>query len=241
MKKLLVWGSLALAVAGQAVADEIFKENVHPVTPLAISLASPLQLPGPDWRVWGLRFDGFYGRSKELYGLDAGIVARTDGDFWGIGVSGFNSVNDNMSGIHAGVVANVVHGDVAGVQLGGVLNRDLGAVAGVQGALINYDGVLYGVQFGLLDWNNGISYGWQTAVANVNVNEFTGASFGLVNMTNRMGGFQLGLVNLVDEEGSGLQVGLFNGAVKFEGVQIGLLNVIQTSELPIMALVNANF
>ncbi len=230
----------ALLAAGVACAEDIFEAESHPVTPIKLGIASPLQLPGSTWRVWGLRFGGFYGSSADVYGIDLGCAERTGGNFAGIGLAGFNRVYGETRGIQFGLIANVNRLDTKGVQLGTV-NWDQGALAGAQLGLLNFDGVFYGAQLGLLNWDGGVSYGAQGAFVNISVNEFTGASFGFVNKADRMTGFQMGIVNLIDKVGRGVQFGLFNGAAQFEGVQVGLLNVIQNSALPIMAIMNANF
>lgn len=226
--------------AGALFAEDIFNAEDHSVTPLSIGIASPIQLPGSEWRVWGLRFGGFYGSSHEVIGIDAGVCGNTTIGMTGIQLTGFNRVQGDVRGIQFGLVANSDRLDVRGVQAGTV-NWDQGSLGGVQLGILNIDAAFYGVQLGFLNWDGGLSYGAQGGFVNVNVNEFTGASFGIVNKSDRMTGFQMGLVNLIDKVGSGLQLGLFNGAAKFEGVQIGLLNVIQNSTLPIMPFLNANF
>lgn len=227
-------------MAGALFAEDIFNAEEHSVTPLSIGIASPLQLPDSEWRVWGLRFGGFYGSSHEVIGIDFGACGRTTIGTTGIQLTGFNRVCGDVRGIQFGLVANSDRLDVRGVQLGGV-NWDQGSLGGVQLGIVNLDAVFYGVQLGFLNWDGGLSYGAQAGFVNVDVNEYTGAAFGFVNKADRMSGFQMGLVNLIDKVGTGVQFGLFNGAAKFDGVQIGLLNVIQNSPLPIMPFLNANF
>lgn len=246
MKKLIVLGALACAFALESAAKEIYTaEEEHYVTPIEIDLVSPLQLPQwkpySPWNVWGVRLDLLHGRSFCVWGVDVGISGYTYTDVYGVEATGFNLVRGDVAGIQFGVVANSVNGDVDGIQFGTVVNWNRGEFTGAQGALLNFDGSFIGAQFGLLNWDMGICYGIQAGVANVSINEYTGASFGFVNISPRMHGLQVGVVNEIEEVGEGLQLGLINGAKEFTGVQVGLFNVIQNSEFPIMTIVNAHF
>lgn len=240
MKKLMYAVSTALILSSSAFAQEAMAPESHWYTPLEIGIASPIQLPPASWIVGGVRLDLFYGDSYELYGIDLGLVGRTRKDFWGIALNGVNWNDGNAYGVQLGALANSSLSSVYGVQLASVVNYVYNEMRGVQLAFVNQNGPFYGLQFGALNWNRGISYGGQIGLVNSDVNEFNGASIGLINYAVRSSGAQIGVVN-VSFAGEGLQLGVFNAAESFEGVQIGVLNIIQKGAMPIMCIVNANF
>jgi len=233
---------LSLAIAGAASARDLYSPEEHPVTPLELGIATPVQLPPANWDVYGLRWNLIYGESHNVYGLDLGLVGCNQLKMVGLQLmAAVDWVEGDMAAVQFGGIANAVFGNASGVQLGGIVNYTRGEFAGVQFAPINYDGTFYGFQAGLFNYVKGISWGLQLGFANSAVNEFHGWSVGAVNFAARMHGLQLGLINLADESGRGVQIGIFNGAANYNGIQIGLLNVIDNGELPIMPVLNARF
>lgn len=246
MNRKMIFGAAACLFAATAVAERLYTaDDTHRLTPIEIDLASPLQLPQwspfSPWRVYGLRLDLVYGRSFQVYGIDIGASGYINTDMYGIEATGFNLIGGNAGGIQVGCVANSVRGTMGGVQASCALNWNHGEFGGVQASCVNINGVFYGVQAAVLNWNSGICYGTQAGFANVNVNEYYGTGVGVINIASHMHGCQIGVVNEIEQVGDGLQIGVINGAKDFKGVQIGLFNVIQNSELPIMTIVNAHF
>ncbi|MGN0854370.1 MAG: LA_2272 family surface repeat-containing protein [Kiritimatiellia bacterium] len=244
-KSSLVLASVLLI--GSASAKEVvygrdlYSPETHPVTPVVISLADPVQLPRSNYNVTGFRWDIFYGNNFTVTGFDFGLVGHVDGSFTGLALTAASWVEGDATGAELGLLDNVVRGNAVGFQGAGLVNYNHGSLAGFQFALVNIDGTFNGVQFGGLNWDKGVCYGLQLGFANVAVSEFHGWSVGPMNYAERMAGLQFGLVNVVGEMGRGLQIGLFNGAPKYSGIQIGLLNVIGNAAVPVLPVVNGNF
>ena len=66
--------ALSIAIAGTAHSRDLYGSEEHPVTPLELCLAAPIQLPPSNWSVYGLRCSLFYGESFDVYGIDLGLV-----------------------------------------------------------------------------------------------------------------------------------------------------------------------
>ena len=240
MKKLIMSVAAALMLGGAYAQQTPMEPAKHWITPLCISLASPLQLPPSSWVVDGIRLNLLYGDSYAINGIDLGLVGRTRNDLNGIAAGLFNWVDGDMRGIQLGALANVGHVNSYGLQLGGAVNYVYNDFGGVQAASVNLNGSFYGLQAGAVNWDKGISYGLQLGAVNADLNEFNGGSVGAVNWAIRYSGAQVGFVNICTT-GEGCQIGVFNAAETYEGIQIGLLNIIQKGAMPIMCLMNANF
>lgn len=236
---------LACVVACSAFAERFYysEENIdHSVTPFSFSLATPLQLPGSSWNVYGLAMNVFCAQHHSMYGLDLGLVSLNGDDVAGLQLQGaLNWCNIDMHGLQIAGLANTVLGNAAALQFSSVLNYNRGEIYGGQIALVNYNGALNGCQIGGFNYNKGVSKALQIGVGNANVNELRGCSLGVVNYSSRFRGFQLGVINEIAETGRGVQIGVFNGALNFTGLQIGLLNIIQNGSLPFMVIMNAQF
>ena len=233
---------LSLAVAGAVSARDLHTAEEHLVTPLEVSLWTPLQLTSPARNVYGLRWNIFYGENFNVYGVDVGLSGYAFNNIGGLQASAFNWVDGNMAAIQLGGLANVVNANADGIQFGGLVNYTRGEFRGLQlGSLLNCDGEFCGVQLATFNYVNGASMGVQLGVANSAVSEFHGWSCGLVNYAERMHGLQLGVINAINESGRGVQIGLCNAAAQFAGVQIGLFNIIGNGALPIMVIANAQF
>ena len=218
----------------------------HPVTPVMLSIADPLQYPTREiedvsWSVKGFRWNLFYGNCHEMKGADIGFVAHTGDKMTGFALQTVDWVETDFKGAQIGFLGNVVLNDGVGFQLAGLGNYVHGAAKGCQIAPFNVNGAFDGFQLGAFNWNKGISTAFEIGVANINVSELHGWSWGAINYTERLYGLQLGLVNVVGEVGRGVQIGVFNGAAKFQGVQIGVLNIIPTAPVPVLPIINGNF
>lgn len=159
------------------------------MTPLAVAIVPPVQFPGDDFDITGLRLSLGYGRHRDVYGVDLGVIGNiTTQDFVGIGISGLFNYTEGM------VTA-------VGLQAAGItnINNQKTNVYGAQlalGANVNYaESSVTGLQFALVNWSPHTTiYGLQT---------------GLYNKAQAVYGFQIGLVNQC-ESLHGLQIGLIN-------------------------------
>lgn len=236
---------LACVVSCSALASRFYysEENVdHSTTPLSLSIATPLQLPGSTWNVYGLALNVFYAQHHEMYGIDLGLVSFNRDNFGGIqlqGAVGWSNVD--ATGLQVSGLANSVLGNGTGLQFASAVNYNRGDFIGGQFATVNYNGAIYGFQAGAFNYNKGVCKAFQFGGANANINEYRGCSIGALNYAVRFRGFQLGLINSIGEVGRGVQIGLFNAADNYIGLQIGLLNIIERGSMPIMCLMNAQF
>ena len=59
---------------------QLAKDSTHGVgfSPVMFSVFTPIQIPGPDFDVGGLRVNLFYGRCCNFDGLDLGLVGVSD-------------------------------------------------------------------------------------------------------------------------------------------------------------------
>ena len=132
-----------------------------------------------------------------------------------------------------GAQVNLFEGSAAdayGVQLG--LANSAGRGAGVQLGVFNqYDDISFRIQTGLfnshrlsLNWN----YGKSRSPGGY------GVQLGLVNMSDEGGFIQLGFFNF-GYESTNLQVGFFNSMNKeSRGLQIGIINEVNDERMPII-------
>lgn len=236
---------LACAISCSAFANRFYysEENIdHSITPLSLSIATPIQLAGPTWNVYGLALNLFYVQHHEMYGLDLGLVSFNRDNFAGIQVQGAVSwSNIDANGLQISGLANSVLGNGNGIQLSSCVNYNRGDFVGGQLSAVNYNGAICGFQGGVFNYNKGVCKALQIGVANADINEYRGCSIGGVNYAVRFRGLQLGAINSIGEVGRGVQIGIFNAASNYTGLQIGLLNVIENGALPIMCVLNAQF
>lgn len=159
------------------------------VSPLSFNILPPVQFPPADFSVTGLRISALYGRHRDMYGLDLGLVGNvTEQSFVGLGVSGiFNYTKGQTHAI--------------GLQLAGLanVNTNKTRVYGIQAALgTNYNTAESSVA------------GLQIALANISRHtNIYGAQVGLYNRANKVYGLQVGLVNETQNL-HGIQIGLIN-------------------------------
>lgn len=160
------------------------------VSPLSLAILAPVQFPTSEFTVTGARISALWGRHRDIYGLDFGVLGNiTDQRFVGIGASG---------------LFNLTRGDttILGLQLAGGANVNIQKtnVYGLQAALgvnVNQaESAINGVQLAAL----------------ANLSEFTairGAQIALYNRARAVYGFQIGLVNVATSL-HGIQIGLLN-------------------------------
>ena len=151
-------------------------------TPFAISLLPPVQAPGADWDVVGLRLGILASRHHNVLFLSAsGLVDLATGDVNGVEVAGLCNHIGKSSGVFqvAGVV-NSVDGDFAGVQVAGVYNAVNAKAVGASVAAFNRAEAMEGLQVGVF------------------------------NRAKALSGVQVGVVNLVEDGSECIQLGLVN-------------------------------
>lgn len=159
------------------------------MSPVAIAIAPPIQFPGSDFSVTGLRMSVLWGRQRNVYGLDVGGIGNiTEGQMTGIGVSG---------------VFNLNRGETTGVLL---------QAAGL-GNFNQAKAHIYGIQLaGIINSNNAESTVGGLMLAAINLGPYTnirGIQAGLYNRAHDVVGFQIGIVNDCDTL-HGIQIGLVN-------------------------------
>lgn len=159
------------------------------VTPVSVSIFPPVQFPPEDFSITGLRASFLWGKHRDLYGLDFGVLGNiTEQSFVGIGLAG---------------VTNITHGSttILGLQLAGITNFNTNKtnVFGLQAALG-------------LNMNTAVSSvnGLQIALANISpFTDIRGLQIGAYNRANEVYGIQIGLVNFASHL-HGIQIGLLN-------------------------------
>ena len=132
-------------------------------TPVMLSFFSPLQVPGPDFDVGGLRLNILYGRCCNFDGLDLGLVGVADNHANGLLANLLvNYAQGDGLGLHVGCV-NYFRGDFKGWQVGVADWIDSGDmvqigfynggydVQGLQIGVINTANKLQGLQIGLVN------------------------------------------------------------------------------------------
>ena len=107
----------------------------QPWLPLGLSIvAPPVQLPSPPHSLFGAMVNVGYGRMRDVFLLDVGLM---------------NSVTRNMAGLEVGVVN--FSGTSYGAQVGAYNETE--TLYGVQVGVVNYTGDLNGLQIGLLNFS----------------------------------------------------------------------------------------
>ncbi len=208
-----------MAVAGMLVAGVLLAD----MTPIMVSLVTPVQAPSSDYDVTGFRLSLIYGDCQEFTGLDIGIVDHTHQDFTGIVIGGVNIADGRLYGGQLGLVNWNGHDDSKWNR------RSIGAQLGI----FNYANTFCGLQDGFV---------------NVASGSFTGLQAGFFNSTRDLGGLQCGYylllgVNVASGIMHGCQIGLVNYAERVDGgLQIGFVNIIpENGWLPVLPIVNGHF
>lgn len=239
MKNTIRLAVSAIAVAGclGAFADKVKdgleeEEGVVGWTPLAIGIATPIQLP--------------YGINRwDVYGLDLNLLY---------------SDAPEMTGLDIGGLASVVRRDMTGVQVGGLVNFNCCDVYGLRAGLgLNWCGqTAYGLDLGLCSFGDSF-YGAEvyflgsiqrnvtgfalSGLANVTDVQSYGCTIaGLANLARVSYGFQGAILFNMTEELHGAQFALVNWATECPGgFQIGLVNIILDNQLKVLPFVNGYF
>jgi len=103
--------------------------------PFQLSLFYPYQLVPSSYDIYGLRISIFYGKNRNLYGIDVGGLIR--------------EVDNNLMGYQIGFYN--ISGNVYGLQNGFLNTCD--RLYGIQVGFINRCNYLTGVQIGILNYN----------------------------------------------------------------------------------------
>lgn len=171
------------AIAGMHVEE---KSEAEMGMPFGFAMFAPGQFPPVEADVTGFRLSVFYGRNRNVFGLDVGaLVSVADGDLMGLEVSGlFNQIGSSSGALQIGGIANVCADNFLGFQIAGIANRVEGDCAGLQVGTLNLASKdMVGVQIGAFN----------------NAKNAKGLQIGVVNHAVKMTGVQIGLINLIDE------------------------------------------
>lgn len=144
---------------------------------LGFSLFNPIQYPNRDVSIRGMRFNAFYGRNKDLMGLDLGVLSpitinTLSGQLIGGQVGFYNEVGKNSYGFQWGFI-NFAMDDFTGIQFSvgnitgkttrgsqiGFINRS-GTLVGLQLGVFNYADHLKGIQIGFSNLRDGPPARW---------------------------------------------------------------------------------
>jgi hypothetical protein len=111
---------------------ERFSLMTADITPLQISIITPVELPWGDWDVRGIRLNAIYGRARNVTGLDLGL---------------WNAATESMTGLQVGVANTGAY--TRGLQAGAI--NCASRLKGLQIGLINYADSAAGLQIGLIN------------------------------------------------------------------------------------------
>ena len=221
----------AAEVAESAEAPEAVYESVG-WTPLALGIATPVQLPWGwrRWDVYGLDFNFLYSDAPTVAGLDIGLLAL--------------QTREPSKGVFLSLVFNGARKDVAGVRVTGGVNYCGGAVRGVDIDTIGIRESVYGVDLNLLGAVQRNMCGFEvSSIGNFSSVESYGVTIaGVCNFARTAYGLQLALIYNQTEALNGCQIALVNFADEcVSGFQIGLINVILSNQVKVLPFVNGYF
>lgn len=217
MNKYMRFGIVAAALAASvpAFAEEAeVEEGAIGWTPVAIGLASPVQLPWGShrWDVFGVNLGLFWTDAPKVYGLDVtGLASATRDDLCGLKVAGLCNWNSaDVYGFRATAGGNFCWGTEYGVDIGLFAVRK--KMWGVDLELVgSYQEEFHGVQIGgLANVSTELSYGAGIALGCNWAPKMYGFDFAIFNYTRELHGCQLGIVNYATECPWGFQIGLVN-------------------------------
>ncbi|MCR5414004.1 MAG: hypothetical protein K6F50_04670 [Kiritimatiellae bacterium] len=236
MNRTIKIGIAALALAATAPAFAQGNEDEGPVgwTPVAIGLATPVQLPWGlnRWDVYGLDLNLFYSDAPKMYGLDVGGLAAL--------------TRTKMYGLQVGGLANVaLEGPVRGARVTLGLNYAKDDVRGFEAGLVGFRDSFHGLDVNFLASFQRAECGCQiSGLANVATEESYGLNVaGLTNLSSgKAYGLQLACIFNYTEELHGAQIGLVNYTTHCpSGFQIGLVNIIMQNQIKVLPFVNGYF
>ena len=137
------------------------------LAPVMLSLVTPIQVPGPDFDVGGLRINVLYGRCCNFDGLDIGLIGVADNHANGWLANWLvNYATGDGLGLHTGAV-NYFGGDFKGLQIGLAHWIDSGDM--VQIGLYNGGYDVQGLQIGVINTANKMQ-GLQIGLVNIITN-----------------------------------------------------------------------
>lgn len=198
-------------------------------TPLAIGLATPVQLPWGlnRWDVFGLDANLFYTDTPKMYGIGAGGLAMT--------------TRNTAIGLVASGLANIALEDVYGLRATFGLEYAAKTVYGADIGLVGFRNRLYGCDAALLGSFQRNVCGLQVCgLASVSTVESYGVNIaGIANFAKTAYGVQLAIGLNMTEELHGAQIAIVNYTELCPGgFQIGLINIIMQNKWPVLPIVN---
>lgn len=225
--------ALALTAATPAFAQDI-EEEEGPIgfTPVAIGLATPVQLPWGinRWDVFGLDLNVFYSDAPKMYGVDIGGLATL--------------VRDKTKALVVSALGNVAFENVYGLRATLGLEYCAKGVYGADLGLVGVRDDLHGLDVEFLGTYQRKVCGLQVSgLANVATEESYGANIaGLANLSKTAYGLQFAFIFNMTEELHGAQIGLVNYTADCpSGFQIGLVNIIMQNRIKVLPIVNGYF
>lgn len=225
--------AFAIAAVVPAFAQDA-EEIEGPVgwTPIALGIATPVQLPwGIDrWDVFGLDLNLIYSDAPTMIGLDVGGAATlTRRGMKGVALSAFcNAALEDVYGVRGTIGLNLARKTVKGFEFGAIAFRDS----------------MYGFDVNILGSAQQNICGLQVAgLANVTGTESYGCTIaGLTNLARTAYGLQLAAIFNMTDELHGAQIALVNYADYCpNGFQIGLVNIVMSNKLKVLPIVNGYF
>lgn len=223
----------AMACAMQSFAQEV-EEEEGPIgwTPVAIGIATPVQLPWGinRWDVFGLDVNLFYSDAPKMYGVDVGGLAEL--------------TRDTAMGLLVGGLANVAFEDVYGLRATLGFNYCEKGIYGADVGLAGFRDSVHGLDVELLGAYQRAICGMQvTGLANISAEESYGLNVaGLANLAKTAYGLQLAILFNYTQELHGAQISLINYTEDCpSGFQIGLVNIILQNRLKFLPIVNGYF
>lgn len=231
-----VFATLALSASAAFAQDaEIEAEETEGAigwTPVAIGLATPVQLP------WGLnRWD--------VFGIDVNLFYTDTPKIYGAGVGGFAlTTRDTAIGLLASGLANIALEDVYGLRATFGLEYAQKNVYGADLGLVGFREKLYGFDAAFLGSFQRSVCGLQICgIASVSTVESYGVNVaGLANLADTAYGLQVAIGINMTRELHGAQIALVNYTELCpSGFQIGLVNIIMQNRWPVLPIVNGFF
>ncbi|MBO7721172.1 MAG: hypothetical protein J6T01_02075 [Kiritimatiellae bacterium] len=241
MNKTVKFGFAALAAAACTAVcaqdvESIEEENEYEAigwTPIALGIASPVQLPwgSHTWDVFGLDLNLIWSDAPKMYGIGFGGIAM--------------ATRDNLKGIQLASLCNWATRDVYGLRTTLGANISFGTVYGVDTGCFAYrDGDMWGVDIEFLGSYQRSFWGLQcVGILNLSLEQSYGASVAICGNSARVAyGCQLAAIFNYTQELHGCQIGLVNFASECPwGFQIGLVNIIMDNSLKVLPLINCYF
>jgi len=235
IKTIFAAAAIAANTAAFGQAAETEEEEIEGAvgwTPLAVGLATPVQLPWGlnRWDVFGLDVNLFYTDAPKLYGIGVGGLAL--------------ATRDTAIGLFASGLANFSLSDVYGLRGTFGINYCEKTVYGADIGLIGLRSELKGADAALLASYQREVCGLQVCgLASVSTVESYGVNVaGIANFSKTAYGLQVAIGINMTSELHGAQVALVNYAETCPGgFQIGLVNIIMQNKFPVLPFLNLYF